>query len=56
VKIVTENIRPPVPSRRWDWVAYFDNYDDGDPIAYGATEDEAIVNLMEQHIKEEVKS
>lgn len=46
-KIVTEYIKPPVPSHKYDWMAYRDDYDEKDFIAYGSTELEAIANLLE---------
>lgn len=55
--IVTTQIRPPIPCRRYDWEAHFDDFDadcdqDGyystDPVGYGPTEQEAIANLLEQ--------
>jgi hypothetical protein len=57
MKIVTENIRPPVPSRRFDWVAYFADMEDDSPVGFGPTENAAIVDLMDkQHSREEVKN
>jgi hypothetical protein len=46
--ILTYNINPPVPSRRFDWTATLDDYDAGDAIGYGATEQAAIGELMGQ--------
>jgi hypothetical protein len=46
-KIVTTHITPPIPqSCGCDWQATFDDYDLGDPIGIGATEQEAIDDLM----------
>lgn len=38
----------PIPDTRFDWSATFDGYDggSGDPIGYGATEAEAIADLL----------
>lgn len=56
-RIVTHYWQKPVPSNQFDWCATLDNYDvDCDergffshcPIGYGATESEAIENLVEQ--------
>lgn len=47
-KIITMFNEPPVPSRHWDWQATEVGYDRGDPIGYGATEQEAIDNLLYQ--------
>ncbi|WP_300396347.1 hypothetical protein [Henriciella sp.] len=48
-KIVTHYDPPPVPWRSFDWCAYDDRTHDMDtPCGYGATEAEAIEDLMEQ--------
>jgi hypothetical protein len=53
-KIVTQHVYPPIPDRRFDWSAVLDDYDGGfsdgssDPVGRGATEQEAIRDLMEQ--------
>lgn len=41
-KIHTTHVRPPVPSRAYDWQAIFDGYEPGDSIGHGETEQEAI--------------
>jgi len=38
---------PPIPIRDFDWVAYFDDYEPGEPIGNGRTEAEAIEDLIE---------
>lgn len=46
--IVTNYQNPPVPTRNFDWVAYFDDVGPEDsPCGYGATEREAIAELIE---------
>lgn len=47
-KIITEFIYPPIPDRNYDWEAVRENYDAGDLIGYGRTEQDAINNLIEQ--------
>lgn len=56
-KIITSFDYPPIPIRNFDWSAVTDNYDcdcDQDgffsncPVGYGATEAEAIQDLMDQ--------
>jgi hypothetical protein len=48
-RIVTHYWQKPVPSNEFDWQAIDDNtYEPGCPIGYGATEQAAIDNLMEQ--------
>jgi hypothetical protein len=41
-RIVTEYVNPPIPARAWDWRATFENYEPGDSIGTGKTEQEAI--------------
>lgn len=43
-------IYPPIPLRQFDWSAIDDDTYDGEgcPIGYGATEDEAIADLLLQ--------
>jgi hypothetical protein len=50
MKIKTNFEYPPIPVRRFDWNAIDDDTYDGhgSPIGYGATEAEAIADLMEQ--------
>ena len=57
VKIHTSNVCPPIPIRQFDWSAITDDYDcdcdeDGyfssHPVGHGATEQEAIDDLLEQ--------
>jgi len=52
-KIVTEHIRPPIPVRQYDWRATYSDYDVGDLMGYGATEAEAIADLVLQKSDEE---
>lgn len=58
-EIITNFVYPPIPDRRLDWSAVRDGYDGGDaeiggdPIGWGATEEEAIADLL---IEEEMRS
>jgi len=45
-EIVTQRLTPPIPVRCCDWTATYADYDLGDPIGYGATEEEAINDLI----------
>lgn len=45
--IITQYIYPPILIRRFDWSAVIDNYEPGNPIGYGETEEEAIKELKE---------
>jgi hypothetical protein len=47
-RIITENVYPPIPDRRWDWSAVRDGYEPGDPIGRGPTENAAIRDLLDQ--------
>jgi len=47
--IQTDFVCPPIPDRRWDWQAMDgDNWEPNAPLGHGATEVEAIADLMEQ--------
>lgn len=49
MKIVTQYVYPPIPTRDFDWSAVDDEtYDEGEPIGYGRTEIEAIRDLLDQ--------
>ena len=51
-KIVTNFAQPPIPTRNCDWSAVFDDYDGAEdsncPVGRGATEKEAIADLIEK--------
>ncbi len=47
-KIITSHEHPPIPSRKYDWIAYRDDYDEGDLVGTGETEDQAIEDLLFQ--------
>lgn len=44
-KIVTKYDPPPIPFRDADWSAVWSDYDLGDSIGHGATEQDAIADL-----------
>lgn len=44
--IRTEYVFPPIPDRRFDWSAVFDNYEPGCPTGIGVTEADAIEDLL----------
>jgi hypothetical protein len=50
MEIVTEYVYPPIPIRCCDWSAIDrDTYEgEGCPIGWGASEEEAIADLLEQ--------
>jgi hypothetical protein len=47
-QIVTRYDAKPIPVRQFDWSATMADYDIGHPIGYGATEAEAINDLILQ--------
>jgi hypothetical protein len=47
-RIVTHYWLKPIPVRSFDWSAVGDSYEPEDPIGYGATEEEAVNDLLEQ--------
>lgn len=49
-KIKTEHVYPPIPVRHMDWLAWYDGEEDEQmPHGSGATEKEAIRDLMDNH-------
>ncbi len=49
MKIVTDYWAKPIPVRNCDWMAVDDDTYDGEgPVGFGATEEEAIADLMEK--------
>lgn len=46
-KIVTHYVYPPIPIRTMDWAAWFDDVGPEGPTGSGATEEEAIRDLLE---------
>ena len=47
-EIITTFDPPPIPIRDYDWRAVRGNYDLGDPIGMGRTEQEAIDDLLKK--------
>ena len=47
-KIITSQDSPPIPVRDYDWSALREDYDEGDFIGYGRTEQDAIDDLLEK--------
>ena len=47
-KIVTTFYYPPIPIRDYDWMATREDYDEGDLIGHGKTEQMAIDDLLLQ--------
>lgn len=47
-RIITSYVCPPIPWRCFDWQAWRDGDDEGGRRGHGATEDAAILDLLEQ--------
>ena len=47
-KIITSQDCPPIPVRDYDWLASREDWDKGDFIGYGRTEQDAIDDLLEK--------
>ena len=48
--IQTNNVYPPIPDRRWDWVAY---RDPERRSGFGPTEEDAILDLLQEEYEAE---
>lgn len=48
-KIITDFIYPPIPDRRFDWLAFYDGYEEDGNYGYGTTELEAIRDLKDNY-------
>lgn len=46
VQVKTKFWAKPIPDRRFDWEAIEEDYDLGSPMGFGATEQEAIADLL----------
>jgi hypothetical protein len=54
-RIVVSFEYPPIPCRQYDYMATRDGYEPGDPIGHGATEAQAIAELIEQEEARDTK-
>lgn len=45
-KIITHNEQPPIPDRRFDWVAFYDGEEERCEYGYGITEAAAVADLV----------
>jgi hypothetical protein len=48
MNIKTSFVYPPIPVRDFDWQAYEPGYEPGDALGHGATEEQAIADLLAQ--------
>jgi hypothetical protein len=51
-KIITQCVRPPIPSTRFDWVAFREGDEENGPFYWGATEADALAELKEYEEEE----
>jgi hypothetical protein len=51
-KIHVSCVFPPIPITDFDYEATYEGFDLGDPVGYGATEQEAIDSLLERESDE----
>jgi hypothetical protein len=48
VKVITEWVKPPIPTTQYDWIAYIDEDEETGPYGRGPTEVQALASLCEQ--------
>jgi hypothetical protein len=44
-KIIVHHEYPPIPIRKWDWLAYHDGEEETGHYGWGATREEALADL-----------
>lgn len=44
--IRTEHVRPPIPTTKFDWCAWWDGTEEDGPYGWGSTEEHAIEELL----------
>jgi hypothetical protein len=42
------HVKPPIPRRDWDWCAFFDGEEEAGPYGWGATQFEAVLDLLSE--------
>lgn len=52
-KIITSYVCPPVPFRNADWAAWYEGTEESGEVGRGATEIEAIADLIDTYGEEE---
>lgn len=48
-KIITSNVRPPIPTRGFDWMAHYEGDEEWGPRGFAATEQKAIKDLTDHY-------
>ena len=51
-KIVTSHVYPPIPVRTSDWCAHYDGEEEAGNYGWGATEEEAIADFIENYAED----
>lgn len=46
-RVVTTCICPPIPDRRWDWIAHIEGEEEKRQYGYGCTESDAVRELLQ---------
>lgn len=46
-KIVTHHSRPPIPTMKYDWCAFYDGEEEAGCYGYGGTEEDAVADFIE---------
>ena len=51
-KIITSHVYPPIPVRTSDWCAHYDGEEEAGNYGWGATEEEAIADFIENYAED----
>lgn len=51
-KLITSHVNPPIPNRGFDWCAYIEGDEEAGKYGYGATEEEAVADFIENYGEE----
>jgi len=51
-KIVTSYVSPPIPTRCCDWCAHYDGEEEDGNYGWGATEDEAVRDFLDNYAED----
>ena len=52
-KIITSHQFPPIPDRRFDWMAYYEGQEETGAYGHGATEQEAVDDFIANYQDDE---
>ena len=44
--VTTTHVRPPIPSREWDWCAYVEGEEEAGNYGWGETKSDAVADLI----------